>query len=267
MTEGLLSTPFFERLNLWFIAALGVLVLYWLGRIAFAARQRKRPGPALWSVAGLLSLLLAPLTEVPALFGLGAAVLLLADWWPRAFVATGQRPRWGWGLMLVLVGAGVLAVTKLTYLSLMLGGALTLGGLAWLLSGLLWPTQRPISEGWWLPPSSLGKLQAPTFGSEWRWQPQWQPDPPDLSLSLGQGYLLLHNSSGQTVHLRGWSPTHRNTFLALDTRLPAAAQQRLSREPQQQGVRVWYTMEGQSGVRVLRTDWLEGEAGGERTLN
>lgn len=264
MFSALLAAPFFERLNLWFVAALAAVALYWLGRVAWAARRRQRPAAAWWGVVGWLCLLLAPLNEVPALFGLGAAALLLTDWWPRAFVAASQRPSWGWGLLFFFLGLGLLLGTVPSYLAVLVGLGALLGGAAQLLAGLLWPRWLPVQRSW-LPPSALGKREAPTFGSEWRWRVPYAPDPPELNISVGQGYLLLHNVSGRTLHLRGWSSTHRNGFWALDKPLSPATEQRLMREPQQWGVRVWYTSEGYAEVRLLRADWHEELAG--RTLN
>lgn len=263
MGEGLLATPFLERLNLWFLGAWGVLALYWLARVAFAARRRQRPAVSWWSIPGLLLLLLAPLLEVPALFGLGAALLLLAEWWPRAFVPVRRRPAWAWGLGPSLLGVAALLTQPATFLSLCGGAALALWGLAWLLAGLLWRPVRPPAV--WLPPSSFGKVESPTFGTAVRWQPRQQPDPPELSVTLGPGWLLLHNESGQALHLRGWTPANRNAFLALDRALPSRAEYRLRRDPAQSGVRVWYTPAGSREVRVLHADWQEPAP--ERTLN
>ncbi|GHF99954.1 hypothetical protein GCM10017783_10020 [Deinococcus piscis] len=263
MLEGLLTTPFLERLNLWFVAAWAVLALYWLTRVGLAARQRQRPAVSWWSIPGLLLLLLAPLLEVPVLFGLGAAVLLLAEWWPRAFVPVWQRTAWGWGLVPIALGGAALLAQPVTFLSLCGGLALALWGLAHLLGGLLWLPPRPPSG--WLPASSLGKVESPTFGTAVRWQPRHRPDPPELSVALGPGYLTLRNESGQTVQLRGWTPAHRNAFLALDRALAPRAEHRLRRDPAQQGVRVWYTADGSRDVRVLHADWQEPTP--ERTLN
>ncbi|MDO4264327.1 MAG: hypothetical protein Q4C67_09015 [Deinococcus sp.] len=265
MGEGLLATPFLERLNLWFVAAWGVLALYWLVRVARAAQRRQGPAVSLWSVPGLMLLLLAPLLEVPALFGLGAALLLAADWWPHAFRPAPQRPAWAWGLVLAVLGGGALLAQTPTFLTLCGGMVLALWGLAGLISGLLWrPAGRRTAT--WLPPSGLGKQEPPTFGTGVRWQARRRPDPPELSVTLGQGYLLLHNESRQTLHLRGWTPAHRNAFLALDRALPPAAEHRLNRSPGQGGVRVWYTPAGSPEVRVLHADWQEPELA-QRTLH
>ncbi|WP_261663846.1 hypothetical protein [Deinococcus sp. Marseille-Q6407] len=265
MDGSLLATPFLERLNIWFLAAWGLLALYWLARVAFAARRRQRPAVSLWSIPGLLLLPLAPLLEVPALFGIGAALLLLAEWWPRAFVPARQRPEWGWGLVLTVLGGAALLADPPSFLSLSGGVALSLWGLARLLSGLLWRPARPPAR--WLPPSTLGKREAPTFGTEVRWQVRQVPDPPELSVTVRQHDLLLRNDSGQELLLRGWAPAHRNAFLALDKRLPPAAEQRLRRAPDQSGVRVWYTPAGSSEVRVLRADWQAPDPAQERVLN
>lgn len=263
MGEGLLASPFLERLNLWFVAACAVLALHWLVRVGLAARRRQRPAVSWWSVPGLVLLPLAPLLEVPVLFGLGAALLLLADWWPRAFVPVRQRPAWAWGLVLTVLGGGAWLAQPMTFLSLGLGLALPLCGLAQLLGGLLWRAPQP--QAGWLPPSGLGKVESPTFGTSVRWRPRVRPDPPELSVALGPGYLTLRNESGEAVQLRGWSPAHRNAFLALDRALAPRAEHRLRRDPAQRGVRVWYTAERSREVRVLHADWQEPAP--ERTLN
>ena len=82
--------------------ALTVLAAFWWSRVAREARRGRLPRQGWWFVPGLLGLLLAGPAELPALFGVGAALLLLAEYWPRAYLRPAppaQRPGLGWPLV------------------------------------------------------------------------------------------------------------------------------------------------------------------------
>ncbi|BBN95065.1 hypothetical protein DEGR_17980 [Deinococcus grandis] len=68
-----------DSLNLPLAVTLAVLAAYWLGRVIRAARSRLAPRVTYWAAPGLGALLLAPLLDVPALFGVGAGLMLLAE--------------------------------------------------------------------------------------------------------------------------------------------------------------------------------------------
>ena len=90
--------------------ALGLIAAYWLWRVAREAGQRWAPRVAWWAVPGLGLLWAAPQADVPALFGLGAAALLLAEFWPGAFRPARARPGWAWPLVGVVCGLTLLAL-------------------------------------------------------------------------------------------------------------------------------------------------------------
>ena len=72
--------------------SIALIAAYWLVRIGREARRRFVPTVAWWTLPGLGMLLAAAILDIPALFGVGAAVLLLAEFWPGAYRRTADRP-------------------------------------------------------------------------------------------------------------------------------------------------------------------------------
>ncbi|BDP40826.1 hypothetical protein DAETH_07950 [Deinococcus aetherius] len=264
MGEWLTLAPI-SRLTLPYALALGLIAAYWLGRVAGETRRRRVPRAAWWGVPGLALLWLTPLLEVPALFSLGAALLLFAEFWPGAFRYTRARPGPSWPLALLLSGLtllGLIAARGGTGVSVAAALALLLGGVGGLLAAGLFPAGSPAPR---LP------------GLEVRFGRVRQPEWPDLSVTLtGEGARLVNVSSGP-VHLAGWSPSGVNAWLRVRdeggaplNRLAAGQSALLPLGERAGGVRVWYVPEGRGGraePRLFRADWTPPAYADSRVLN
>ncbi|WP_291431469.1 hypothetical protein [Deinococcus sp.] len=271
--------------------SLALLGAYWLLRVGRAARRGLRPRAAWWGVPGLLLMLLAPLLDVPALFGVGAGLLLLAEFLPAAFVPaapvdappTGapdrnswrSGPAWdrlGWPLVGLTLGAGLLLALRdpahLNPLTLSVAAAALLMSGAGLLMAVV-PAGRPSAR-----PGSA----AAGFDAHARWQTRWNhavtPEWPDLSITLSERGAHLRNVSGRPLRLAGWSPAGMNAWLSVravsgetvlelrdgqEALLPVTAQDR--------GVRVWYAPLRVEGAHLFRADWTPPADAAKRVLN
>ena len=252
--------------------ALGALAVFWWVRVAREARRGRAPRQAWWFVPGLLALLLAGPTELPALFGIGAALLLLAEYWPLAYArprkqavkGATRRPGLSWPLVGLVVALFLLSSALLTgtvnlpTVLVVVGGLVA--GVGGLLSAALWP--RPVRT-----------LNEPGF--EVRWQTPLVPEWPEFSLALTEGGVQLTNASPQPLRVAGWSPAHANAWLRLRSAegsrinvLPAGQSAYLPLHPHESGLRVWYTLPGDpQQPRLFRADWTPAAAQADRVLN
>lgn len=261
-----------------YTAVLIGVALVWLWQVAQSARRSLWPRLGWLMPLGLSALLAAPVLDVPAFFGAGAGFALIAAYWPvlRLRTAPGRRGlglAWlGFGLALVLV---MLAVQLQSVGGLLLSVSAVLYGAAALLSAVLYPRRSP------LPPA------APRSAHPFlrRWQGVVTPAVADLELTLDVHAARLLNTSGQTLHLAGWSPASGNGWLrtrSADGRPLATlnAGETAYLTPWSpvvggpgEGVRVWYLREGEDATYLFRADWANSgvQSGaaeaGERVLN
>ena len=259
-----------------YLAVLLGVALIWLWQVAQAARKNLWPQLGVLMPLGLGALLAAPVLDVPALFGMGAAFVLIAAYFPllRLRPLPGRTTLvWTWlglgfsaALMMVSVQlqsvAGVLWAVPAALLSLAL-----------LLSRVLSPRRRP---------PRAAQLPA-TNAFLRRWQGVVTPSLPDLELTLEVGAAKLLNTSGRTLHLAGWSPVSDNAWLSTRSadgsplsRLPAGATAYLTPwsplDSSSAGVRLWYAREGEDTTYLFRADWASSWVrgtpdAGERVLN
>ena len=266
-----------DQLTPLYAAVLIGVALTWLWQLAQSARRSLWPRLGWLMPLGLGALLAAPVFDVPALFGAGAGFALIAAYWPvlRLRSAPGRRGTglaWlGLGLALLLV---MLAVQFQSVGGLLLAASAVLYGLAVLLSAALYPRRSPT-------------LPAPRPVQPFlrRWQGAQLPAVADLELTLDVGAARLLNTSGQTLHLAGWSPASGNAWLRTRSAdgQPLAilnAGETAYLTPWSplaggpgEGVRVWYVREGEDATYLFRADWANSwvpggaEEVGERILN
>ncbi|WP_102127057.1 hypothetical protein [Deinococcus planocerae] len=264
MDDWLTLAPI-SRLTPLYALVLGLIAAYWLWRVAGEARRRWVPRAAWWAVPGLALLWLTPLTDVPALFGVGAALLLLAEFWPGAFRPTRERPGWAWPLTFLLSGLtllGLVAVQGGGGASVTAALAALLAGLGGLLAAGLFPAGRAAPR---LP------------GLEVRFGRVRQPEWPDLSVTLTERGARLVNVSSGPVRVAGWSPSGVNAWLRVRdegglplNRLAAGQSALLPLGERAGGVRVWYVPEGRGGgaeARLFSADWTPPAYADMRVLN
>ncbi|GAA5502235.1 hypothetical protein Dxin01_01977 [Deinococcus xinjiangensis] len=257
-TEFGLTATLLPQVTLAYSLTLMLLAAYWLWRVGREARQGRVPRVAWWAVAGGLALLLAATLEVPALFGIGAAMLLLAEFWPAAYRPAPQRPALTWPLFGFVLGMVLIIADQQGSLALVAGLALTVSGVAGILSYALWPAPKPVRNSF-----------------DTRWSSFSVPEWPDLSLTLTGHGAELKNVSKRPLELAGWSPASINGWLRLRDRqgqiistLPAGQSAFLPFPAQESGVRVWYTQSGKSNDALLfRADWVPAQQGVQRVLN
>lgn len=255
-----------SRITVLYALVLALIAAYWLWRVAREARQGWEPRVSWWALPGLALLWAAPLADVPALFGLGAGALLLAEFWPGAFRPLRERPGWAWPLVGVFSGLGLLGLVAVqrgtgagTEASVTLALMALLAGLGGLLAAGLY----------------RGRTRARPPGLEVRFARVQQPEWPDLSVTLTERGARLVNVSGSPLRLAGWSPTGVNAWLRvrdesgapLNT-LAAGQSAFLPLNERTGGVRVWY-LPGQrhSQPRLFRADWTPQAYAGRRVLN
>ncbi|GAA0511773.1 hypothetical protein [Deinococcus depolymerans] len=248
------------------LLALALIGVYWLARVGRAARLALRPAQAWWAVPGLALLLLAPLLDLPALFGLGAALLLLSEFAPGAFrPAPAQLPgRWeqaGWPLVSAVLGAGLLAGGSGTGAAgaawLPLAVSALLAGGAGLLGAALTPLHR----------------RAP-LGFQVRWNRTVTPEWPDLSVTVTDQGAYLKNISGRALRLAGWSPAGLNAWYRVREaggrpllELRSGQEALLPLTAQDSGVRVWYAPLRVDEPHLFRADWTPPDRADARVLN
>lgn len=206
------------------------------------------------------------MTEQGATIAYGVLCVLIVMLWSLGVRARTRRGEIG-GIRraALLVPAGVLA--------LLFGLLYDLPGLiglacACILIGEYW-------RGAYRPPRPrrTAQLLAPAHP---RWTEFEVPSQPELELLLEDGGALIRNIGGQTLILRGWSPTNTNAWLATRAQhndsplaeLPAGHAARLAPWPlDNSGVRVWYAHPDEPArTRLFRADWVPVNAQ-ERVLN
>lgn len=272
---GSLST--LHQLTPLYTAVLVVVAAMWLWQIAQAARKSLWPRLGILMPLGLVSLLAAPVLDVPALFGMGAAFVLIAAYFPLMQLrATPRRYALVWTLLTVAVAlAWMVAAVQLQSVNYLFGSvALLLYSWALLLSALLYPRRAAHSA----------PLNGPTTPFLRRWQGAVIPTVADLELTLEVDAARLLNTSGQTLYLAGWSPASANAWLGIrnEAGQPLAALNAgetayltpwspISSHPNE-GVRLWYSREGEDATYLFRADWANSWAKtslevGERVLN
>lgn len=244
-----------------FAVMLALLCLYWLLRVGREARRGCVPRVAWWGVPGLCLLLLAPVLDVPALFGVGAGLLLLSEFWPAAYIRARQRPGWAWPLVALVVG-GALALNLLGPAPVSRVSAL--GALAGLLVG----------TAGLLPPLLLPHPAPRPLGFETRWKATVTPDFPDLSVSVTPRGAHLKNVSSRPLRLAGWTPAGINAWYRVrgeDGRalnvLRAGQVVLLPLDGEASGVRVWYAPQHTAAPHLFRADWTPPARAGSRVLN
>lgn len=255
-------TPLLPGVSGLFGLSLLLLVAYWLGRVGREARQGFRPGVAWWTVPGLLCVLLAPVLDVPPLFGVGAGLLLLAEFWPLAYRRARTRPGWTWPLIAALLGLALgwsaLNTGAGQTLPLIAGLLLLLSGLAGLIASAAYPR------------ATLTEL-----GFQTRWGRSRVPEWPDLSVTLTPSGAQIRNVSRAPLRLAGWSPRSVNGWLLvrdpqgqpLNT-LRAGQSAFLPLAHHEGGVRVWYVpVRRPQETLLFRADWTPVQAQGTRVLN
>mgnify|MGYP000557160165 CR=1 FL=1 len=111
MPDALSLQDFFSltapRITPLYALTLLLLTLYWWRRVAREGREGRVPRAAWWSVPGLVFMLFAPILEQPTFFGVGAFMLLFAEFWPGAY-RRAQRPGWWWPALGALLGTALL---------------------------------------------------------------------------------------------------------------------------------------------------------------
>ncbi|WP_240741087.1 hypothetical protein [Deinococcus sp. Arct2-2] len=239
-----------------------LLAAYWLLRVGREARQAQVPRVAWWSVPGLAMMLFAPVLDVPALFGIGAAVLLIAEYWPGAFAFAERKPGAAWPLVSLLLGAALtLGIVRAPEVDSVAVGAalmLLLAGAGGLISSVLYPA---------------APARTPGFGV--RWQKAQSPELPDLTVTLTEHGAQLRNVSRRTLNLAGWSPASVNGWLRLRDEtghplntLRAGQTAFLPLDGQESGVRVWYVTGDKAAKPLLfRADWTPRVHANYRVLN
>ncbi|MFC3835443.1 MULTISPECIES: hypothetical protein [Deinococcus] len=238
--------------------SIALIAAYWLLRIGREARRRFVPTVAWWTLPGLGMLLAAAILDIPALFGVGAAVLLLAEFWPGAYRRTADRPPFAWPAVGVVIG-GALLLSVLRAepqpLPLVLALLLVLAGGAGLLASALYPRPVPAAPGF------LARWNTPVV-------PEW----PELNVTLSERGAHLKNVSRGKLLLAGWSPAGVNAWYRVRgedgqvvSELRAGQEALLPVSAWDSGIRVWYG--AAEAPRVFRADWTPAARAAERVLN
>lgn len=243
-----------------YMLALFALSVQWLLAVWRQAQVGRRPALAYLAAPGLAALLAAPLTQADPLFGLGAALLLIAAYAGAAYRAAPvehhvRALRWGRSVFLLLAVVGGAA-------QIFAAQALRPPSLLW----SLWAGMLLLSLGYLLSSGrqSRRRGRAVTPGLTLRFGPLSAPAWPDLELRLDGEQARLHNIGAAGLYLAGWSPSGENGWLRPRdaagqplTLLPKGAAALLSPWPSDRsGVRVWYVREHEPEVAlVFRADW------------
>ncbi|MGI8746758.1 MAG: hypothetical protein ACR2J4_00185 [Deinococcus sp.] len=261
-----------------YLLLLLALALEWLWRVWREGRQHARPGLARLAPPGLTALLAAPLTHTDALFGVGAALLLIAAYAPAAYLPrpalSGQQARDAAGRSLVgLLGLFVCAPLLLALgtpgKGWSAGWTGSLAGTGWLAGAwavwagvTLWALGQALGLASGRRASARAASRGPGLGL--RFGPLASPEWPDLELRLEPGRARLLNVGSSALYLAGWSPASVNAWLLPRDeggrplgRLPVGKAALLTPWPQgEAGLRVWYRRDGSpGGGMVFRADW------------
>lgn len=249
-----------------YAVVLGLIALYWLLRVGREARLGYLPGVAWWAVPGLALLLLTPTLDVPALFGLGAAALLLAEFWPLPYRRAPRRPSPAWPLVSVLIGVAlafsILQVQRPEPLAFVAALCALLAGMAGLLGAALYPARGAASKA------------SAALNFQTRWHRTVTPEWPDLSVTLSEQGAHLKNISPRPVRLAGWSPAGINAWFRVRgpdgevlSELRAGQEALLPVGERDSGVRVWYGPDKSPEAHLFRADWTPVGRAEQRVLN
>lgn len=191
---------------------IALVALHWLRRVQLEAQAARIPRLAWAAAFGVGFLLMAPTLENPLLIGIGAALLLLVDWWLPAYqrAPANWRPeRWLAACALVLgLVAVAMALLQVEFVDwspesidivLSCGILTALVGLANLLVAHFLPQRIPKAV-MWLPQNQLSQDFA------WRWRTVLPSEGNELSVSLHEQWAELRNETDYTLYLLGWSP-------------------------------------------------------------
>lgn len=263
---ALLSTIPGLQVTALFALSVALLALFWLSRVGREARLGLVPGVAWWAVPGLGLLLLAPSVESGAVFGVGAALLLLSHYWPRAYRLSAERPgiAWPW---VGLLGSAAMAWGAAQQPAggqpalLILALVMVLASLAALISAAFYPRPAPAA-----------------LGFSTRWNRTVTPEWPDLSVTLTEQGAQLKNTSAQALRLAGWSPAGVNAWFRVRdeggqvvNELRSGQVAVLPVTERDSGVRVWYgkaSKKDDTGQGLLfRADWTPTARADQRVLN
>jgi hypothetical protein len=256
-----------STLSLPYLLALLCLSAQWLYTVRQQSRAWLRPHLSLLAAPGLAALILAPLVQTEALFGFGAALLIIAAYAPAAYVLAparhAQRARTvGSGLVLTLV---------------LLGGALLAYRLSAPAAATLWPLWSCLllAALAYMLGAGLPRVQAETPGFALRFRPSHVPSWPDLELRFDGEQARVQNIGAAPLVLAGWSPSGQNGWRRpLDAQgkplvlLARGATATLAPWPEgQNGVRLWYVRQNAPAeALVFRADWTQPDSP-RRVLN
>jgi hypothetical protein len=236
-----------------YLLALFALTVQWLLAVWQQARMGRRPVLAYLAAPGLAALLGAPLAQAEPLFGLGAALVLIAAYWSGAYApvpADHHRQALRWGRPLALALALLGAVSQ----------GFGLPPLFW----VLWAAALTLSLGYLLSSGRQSKTPVAAPGLALRFGALTSPAWPDLELRVEGNHARLQNIGSSRLLLAGWSPSGQNGWLRpQDTQgkalsvLPKGGTALLAPWPAgQSGVRVWYVRQSApQEALVFRADW------------
>lgn len=258
------SLPFSEPNWPFFIATL-LVALYWLWRVAQAARQKRVLRMAWWGLPGLLCLFMAPVLEIEYLLGIGAVFLLVAEFFPNGFVPSRKHPDASWPIVGALLGLVLLLSMSISSSV----GNVWVYGLSWLC--LLWGTASTVSAAFFKG-NAVDDLQDKNILM--RLKKAKEPEQPDLSVTLTPDGAELHNVSKQTLTLAGWSPATSNGWLVFRdeqgrplNNLKAGQMAFIPLEEYEAGIRVWYVSGSLSEPLLFKADWTPQTQMTQRILN
>jgi hypothetical protein len=256
-----------STLSLPYLLILLCLSAQWLYTVWRRSRSWLRPQFSLLAAPGLAALMLAPLLQTEALFGFGAALLIIAAYAPASYVlatpAHAQRARTvGGGLVLTLV---------------LLGGALLAYRLSDPAAATIWPlwSGLVLAALAYMLGAGQPRVQAETPGFSLRFRPSHAPSWPDLELRFDGEQARVQNIGAASLVLAGWSPTGQNSWRRpLDAQgrplalLPRGATATLAPWPEgENGVRLWYVRQNApTEALVFRADWTQPDSP-RRVLN
>lgn len=240
-------------LSLPYLLALVALSVQWLLAVWQRARAGERPALAYLAAPGLAALLGAPVLQADPLFGLGAALLLIAAYVPGAYTLA---PATHYALALRRGRFSVLALA-------VLGGAAQ-GFAPPPIFWVLWAGLLLLSLGQLLSSGRKPVPQSVLPGLALRFGALTSPSWPDLELRVEGDHARLQNVSSSRLLLAGWSPSGENGWLRphdaqgkVLSELPTGGTALLAPWPAgQSGVRVWYVRQNEPEVAlVFRADW------------
>lgn len=261
--DWLIPTPK-ESLTPLYAATLLPLLLYWFVRIGLEARKRRVMRANWWFLAGWSLLWLSPVLATPVLFGIGAAVMLIAEYVPNAFRPKFSRPDWHWALVGVLIGLGLLWQNRFAQaedIAPFIGMMVFVAGFAALLMAAFYP--QPARS-----------TPTPSLDLRGRFGPVQTPEPPEWSIELTPNGVALTNNSAAPLWLAGWSPAFENAWLPAQSSTGRALERVAPGEmaflplpAHAGGLRLRYAPSPTDPLRLFRANWHARAAHEPRVLN